>query len=466
MNSPVLSEVTARLVMAYLAQCMLGIIMFFIFRHFSKIYIRRFLRSWSRSWIAFAAHVLFTALIYLVPTGDDYFLLRLALSFFSQLTSFLQIFLILLGNYQLVFERPIKRKVNQIITGASILMACGILILFGKDSASSAQDFILNTGLRNLVPAVGFMFAGIVVWSNAKFTSGFGQKLLAVAFILFSIDQLTYFLLSATHLYGRHVNIPDFFVLVDLMLICVMGLGKVMWLLENERDKLNKANKELDAFLYSTSHDLRAPIASILGLTYLGKLELQEERARNFMGLIEDRIKKLDMVIADILSLARTKKFDVKMEEIDFNELLDDTIVDVKFNKGASSIALIYERNKENTFICDYHQMKVILGNLISNAVKYHNINQPSPYIKVIFNKLGDRIEISVEDNGHGIPKDSLEKIFHMFYRASANTEGTGLGLYIVQEALAKINGKITVTSTYGKGATFTVLLDRGHFTK
>jgi signal transduction histidine kinase len=110
--------------------------------------------------------------------------------------------------------------------------------------------------------------------------------------------------------------------------------------------------------------------------------------------------------------------------------------------------------------------MKVILGNLISNAVKYHNINQPSPYIKVIFNKLGDRIEISVEDNGHGIPKDSLEKIFQMFYRANANTEGTGLGLYIVQEALAKINGKISVTSDYGKGATFTVLLDRGHFTK
>ena len=453
--------------MAYLAQCMLGITMFFIFRHFSKIYIRRFLRSWSRSWIAFAAHVLFTALIYLIPIGENYFLLRLALGFFSLLASFLQIFLILLGNYQLVFERPIKRKVNQIITGASILMAGGILILFGKDTDSSAHDFILKTGLRTLVPAVGFMFAGIVVWSNMKFTSGFGQKLLAVAFILFSIDQLTYFLLSATHhYYGKHVNIPDFLVLIDLMLICVMGLGKVMWLLENERDKLNKANKELDAFLYSTSHDLRAPIASILGLTYLGKLELQEERARNFMGLIEDRIKKLDMVVADILSLARTKKFEVKLEEIDFNELLDDTIVDVKFNKGAASIALIYDRNKENTFISDYHQMKIILGNLISNAVKYHNINQPSPYIKVIFNKSGERIEISVEDNGHGIPKESLEKIFQMFYRANEGTEGTGLGLYIVQEALSRINGKITVTSEYGKGTTFTVLLDRGHFTK
>ena len=184
------------------------------------------------------------------------------------------------------------------------------------------------------------------------------------------------------------------------------------------------------------------------------------------MGLIEDRIRKLDLVIADILSLARTKKFDVKMEEIDFNELLDDTIVDVKFNKGASAISLIYERSSDNSFISDYHQMKVILGNLISNAVKYHNINQPAPYIKVLFNKWGDRVEISVEDNGHGIPKESLAKVFDMFYRANANTEGTGLGLYIVQEALAKIKGKINLTSEFGKGSTFTVLLDRGHFTK
>jgi signal transduction histidine kinase len=259
---------------------------------------------------------------------------------------------------------------------------------------------------------------------------------------------------------GPGMIIPKYFGLVDLLIIMVIGLGKVMWLLENEREKLNKANKELDSFLYSTSHDLRAPIASILGLTYLGKLELQEERGRTFMILIEERIRKLDMVIADILSLARSKKFDVKVEDINFNQLLDDTIVDVKFSKGASSISLVYESSPQNIFHSDYHQMKVILSNIISNAVKYHNIEQENPYIKVSFERTNDHVEIAVEDNGQGIPEESLPKIFDMFYRASINTEGTGLGLYIVQEALSKIKGRITVKSTLGEGSVFTISLD------
>ena len=74
-----------------------------------------------------------------------------------------------------------------------------------------------------------------------------------------------------------------------------MGMSMVMWFLEDERQKLNEENKELDSFLSSTSHDLRTPIASILGLTYLGRIELQEEKARTFMNIIEERIKKLDL---------------------------------------------------------------------------------------------------------------------------------------------------------------------------
>src|SRR5690606_1753728 len=97
----------------------------------------------------------------------------------------------------------------------------------------------------------------------------------------------------------------------DLLIVALTGMSMVMWLLEDERFKLQKANTELDRFLYSASHDLRAPIASILGLTYLGKLEFQEERARTCMEMIEERIRKLDGVISDILSLSRTRKFDL-----------------------------------------------------------------------------------------------------------------------------------------------------------
>lgn len=448
------------LIMTSLAQCVLGIILFFIFRHFSRIYIRRFLRSWSQSWIAFAIYMLSTAFVLLKapPFKQDFALL--SLSFMAQLGCFSQIFLILMGTYQLVYERPVKRKIHNLIIAGCTVLSLITVLMFSDDPSAWIERYELRVGSRTLIPACGFLLAGLIVLRHHKFTTGFGQKLLAIAFLTYSLEQFFYFFTVITYTMGPGVTIPKYFGLIDLLIIMVIGLGKVMWLLENEREKLNKANKELDSFLYSTSHDLRAPIASILGLTYLGKLELQEERGRTFMTLIEERIRKLDMVIADILSLARSKKFDLKVEEINFNQLLDDTIVDVKFSKGASSISLIYESSSQNVFQSDYHQMKVILSNLISNAVKYHNIDQENPYIKVSFIRTNEQVEIAVEDNGQGIPEESLPKIFDMFYRASINTEGTGLGLYIVQEALSKIKGHVTVKSMLNKGSTFTILLD------
>src|SRR5690606_4766586 len=127
--------------------------------------------------------------------------------------------------------------------------------------------------------------------------------------------------------------------------------------------RLEKAHYELDRFLYSTSHDLRAPIASIMGLTYLGKLEFVEEKARMFMGLIEERIQKLDNVISDILSLSRTKKFELKPEPLNLKDLLDEVVMDIKFNPNASAISLKYEPSPEHVFVCDYSQMKIVLRN-------------------------------------------------------------------------------------------------------
>jgi signal transduction histidine kinase len=239
-----------------------------------------------------------------------------------------------------------------------------------------------------------------------------------------------------------------------------MGMSMVMWFLEDERENLNKENKELDSFLSSTSHDLRTPIASILGLTYLGKIELQEEKARSFMSMIEERIKKLDLVIGDILALSRSKKIDLKIEQLDFAKLLEETMADIRFNKGVSAIQLEYQPDPNHVFQSDYNQMKIILNNLMANAVKYHNLEQPNPYIRVSFKRVRNVVEIAVKDNGQGISRESIPKIFDMFYRASPGTEGTGLGLYIIQEALIKIKGIVLVDSELGKGSTFKVVLD------
>jgi signal transduction histidine kinase len=234
----------------------------------------------------------------------------------------------------------------------------------------------------------------------------------------------------------------------------------VMWFLEDERQKLNEENKELDSFLSSTSHDLRTPIASILGLTYLGRIELQEEKARTFMNIIEERIKKLDLIISDILNLSRSKKIDLKIEELDLRELIEEATADIRFNKGASSIFLDYQAHPSHTFQSDYNQIKIILSNLLTNAVKYHNLDQPNPFIRITCKRIKNVVELEVEDNGRGISNEHVPKIFDMFFRAAEDTEGTGLGLYIVKEALNKIKGIIFVDSEVGKGSKFRIVLE------
>ncbi len=453
-----ISDSFARILYLYLAEFSLGLILFFIFRHFSIVYRRRFLSSWAFSWLAFAIYAgALLATGFVSATGSP--AIRWVVNVLAQFSCFMQIVMVLRGTHELVSDKILNRNKFRFLFVIFLLLAASIVFVYEQPTIVATQQDLLHFGSVAITSGLGFLITGIVVWSHPKFTRGFGQRLLAMSFTAYSFYQLLNFLIllfSALHVGAWSI----FHGVTDLLLICVMGMAMVMWLLEDERQRLEKANKELDRFMYSTSHDLRAPIASIFGLTYLGKLEFQEEKARTFMQMIEDRIRKLDAVIGDILSLSKTKKFELKFETVLLQELLDDVIADIRFNKNASAIRLDYEGDPSHKFRSDYGQMKIVMCNLIGNAVKYHNTEKPSPYIKVVFKRHSGYVEIAVEDNGPGIPEASLPHIFEMFYRASETTEGTGLGLYIVNEALTKVNGSIEVESVVGRGSIFTIFLD------
>jgi signal transduction histidine kinase len=452
-----LSGYETRVIYVHLSEIILGLIFFFIFRHFGMVYRRLFLHTWSYSWIAFAAYMI-TSGIVTVFLLDERSMQRTALSITSQLCCFLQIIFILRGTYELIYDKAFSRKRFSLVLLISFIIALFSIVTFSQSGVFF--HYLISSGSRAVITGIGFLVAGIVVWTNKKFSKGFGQQLLTSSLVIFSIYQLYNFTLKLLNLLGNKVLGLDLFGAVDLLLISLMGMSMVMWFLEDERQKLNEENKELDSFLSSTSHDLRTPIASILGLTYLGRIELQEEKARTFMNIIEERIKKLDLIISDILNLSRSKKIDVKIEELDLRELIEETTADIRFNKGASSISLNYQAHPSHTFKSDYNQLKIILSNLLTNAVKYHNLDQPNPFIQVTFKRNRHIVEISVEDNGRGISKENVPKIFDMFFRASEDTEGTGLGLYIVKEALNKIKGIIFVDSELGKGSKFRIVLE------
>ena len=389
---------------------------------------------------------------------------RLALTFSVQAYTYFHILFLLIGTRQVLKEDKIPSQnywfFGLLIIGFSLI----VTFMFHNDPAASAERYFLRIGLKSLITSISFISAGVLLLRKTVLGHGLGHRMLYISLILFGLMQGYYFVVVLVNSTGGQLSFPVFFGVADLILMLCLGLSMIIGLLEDERNKLKKANRELDNFLYRTSHDLRSPIASVLGLANLARLEMREPKSLEYIAMIEDRVKKLDLVISDILDLSRSTKAEPKIQRIDFNALMEDILSDIRFGKKSESISFRFHPNPINIFFADYNQMKIVLSNLVYNAVKYHRPDQPDPFVSIEFKKDQNQVSISVADNGEGIDKEHQEKIFEMFYRASTNSDGTGLGLYMVKEVLDKVNGTITLKSEPGKGSVFTISMDQSKF--
>lgn len=227
----------------------------------------------------------------------------------------------------------------------------------------------------------------------------------------------------------------------------------------DRNEELIKINAELDRFVYSASHDLRAPIASLLGLIEVARLEKDIDAIVPLLDLQKKSLQRLDRFIKDIVDHSRNMRLQVDAEEINFERMIQATFEQLQFMENVSSIRKIITINQKGTFHTSSTRVDIILNNLISNAIKYADLRKDDPYLMVVVTSTEDRAEIVVRDNGEGIPPDAQSKVFNMFFRASGKGPGSGLGLYIVKEAIDKINGTITLNSEFGKGTEFIVTI-------
>ena len=214
--------------------------------------------------------------------------------------------------------------------------------------------------------------------------------------------------------------------------------------------RLRKANVELDNFVYKVSHDLRAPIASVLGLVNLAHQEKDQKMILEYIDLIKSSALQQDIFIKDILDLSRNSRVMVERKKISFTSLINDTFEQLKYSSNGQKLEKRINISGQKDFYSDERRLKVILNNIISNSIRYANGKEPVVDINVSVNKQSARI--SVKDNGVGIEKKHQKKIFDMFYRATDDNAGSGLGLYIVKESVEKLNGYIDLESEPGKG--------------
>ena len=227
---------------------------------------------------------------------------------------------------------------------------------------------------------------------------------------------------------------------------------------QTETELLN-TNFELDSFVYKASHDLKAPLRSVMGLIKLAKLESADPNMEIYFDMMSKSVTSLDAFIKELTQFSRNSRLEIEPVEINFEAIIQEALDNLKFVENADKINVNIQLNVDTKFHSDKTRIATIINNLFSNAFKYHRFENNNPYLNVMIDADAEKAVIVVEDNGIGIEQSHINYIFDMFYRASETSYGSGLGLYILKSAITKIKGKVEVQSVLAQGTIFTVTL-------
>ena len=277
------------------------------------------------------------------------------------------------------------------------------------------------------------------VWQPVYWLSGFIKVICAAASV---VTALALFPL-----------VPKVFALIDAVKVS-----------EERRVKLENANTELEAFAYSVSHDLRAPLRAMQGMAGALREDYGKQldpQALNYMDQITSASRRMDTMIRDLLTYSKITRSSPELRTVDLHRAIEDAQImigaDVAQCKADVQIAEEFPNVVANPLLLSH-----VLANLLSNAIKFVTPGV-TPIVKV-FAKDGDRhVRVFVQDNGIGIAGEYRDKIFGVFERLHSETEypGTGIGLAIVRKAVLRMNGALGFESTIGKGSCFWIDLPK-----
>lgn len=229
-----------------------------------------------------------------------------------------------------------------------------------------------------------------------------------------------------------------------------------------KNELLIKINNDLDNFIYTASHDLRAPVSNIEGLINALKYSLGDDMNKNeefgdIMKLVSSSIDRFKNTIQELTEISKVQKeVEEEIEYVYFEEVLEEIQLLYQEQIKSTEAKIIVNLNEGLGFRFSRKNFRSIIHNLVSNALKYRQ-SDIRPEILIKTELMSNYLIFSVKDNGLGIPRNQLDKVFTMFKRFHSHVEGTGVGLYIVKRIIDNAGGKIEVESSEGKGTTFRV---------
>lgn len=350
------------------------------------------------------------------------------------------------------------RKIRHIVKPIFIIIVHVILFVFWISS-----EGILGS-ISSLIPICIFIVAIITPLAYNKWA-----LLLSIVFYMLMINVEFIFpeiIIPYDSLFTKKLDI-----IIGIIFTSLIVGGSFYYLRSEYEKKVKEAkaqfeeqkrlNEELDNFVYRTSHDLRAPISSSLGLIDLINITENEAEKAHYLALQKKSLLKMDQFIHEILNYSRNARLEISQNPINFHGIIKEAIHQIEFANPQLQLNVNITIEENLNYISDTLRLQIIFNNIISNAFRYCDVKKVNPFLNIAVTQNPTNIQIVFEDNGQGIDSKSLPKVFDMFYRANAKSEGSGVGLYIVKQSIEKLQGTITCTSTLGEGTRFVIVLPK-----
>ncbi|MEJ8755578.1 PAS domain-containing sensor histidine kinase [Pontibacter sp. H259] len=246
--------------------------------------------------------------------------------------------------------------------------------------------------------------------------------------------------------------------------------GKVNGVVLTERDitdvkeiqhKLKTKIKDLDMFMYRASHDLKSPLASMEGVLTFAWDKLEDPEIRRYLLMIRKSHSLLSTIVNDLISLTRIAQKEIEKTSINLHAFITHITEALSLIPAAKDIKIKVCVQESMTVYADESLLRAILQNLICNAIMHHHSAGDDRFVLITAFNQPNTVRLEVTDNGPGIAKDIQDKVFDVFYRGNPTTQGSGLGLFIVKQAIEKMGATIELASEEEAGATFSVILPK-----
>lgn len=335
----------------------------------------------------------------------------------------------------------------------------GTLLLLARINGVTAYYAWLYPTTSSALFFITCGLGALSIFGYEKRWIGITSSALSIVLYLVISTDLSKFIIGTAHFHHQASLVLTYISLALLIYFFNYITYQYNQVIQLQNEELAKTNKELDRFVYTASHDLKAPLNSVSGLLNLIKLTDDPKEVKSLFQMIEKSIGSLKKFIGDVTDYSRNLRTDVVRENINLAQLVDDIRGSLEFDEKAKKIDWKVQVAKEFTIKSDPYRLRIVMNNLLSNAIKYSDLSKPNPQVEISAASSSNKVAITIADNGIGIASEKLPNLFRMFYRATEKETGSGLGLYIAKESVEKLKGKIELQSIFGNGTTFKVEL-------